>query len=74
MHRSKESPAPKAMRETEFYSHELALELAQARDEGVDLRETADLIRAVATMPPCAEKEKAADAVYACILRAEKTQ
>ena len=72
MRRQRELPQPQAMREAEFYSHELEIELLQARDEGLDLRETADLIRAVAAMPSGTEKEKAADAVYDCIRLAGK--
>ena len=72
MRRQRELPQPQAMREAEFYSHELEIELLQARDEGLDLRETADLIRAVASMPSGMEKEKAADTVYDCIRSAGK--
>ncbi|MBQ6019820.1 MAG: ADP-ribosylglycohydrolase family protein [Clostridia bacterium] len=70
--RKKETPAPEATRDAGFYSHELELELIQARDEGTDLREYEDLIRAVAALPPGEIKEKFADTVWELILSARK--
>ena len=72
MRRQREIPAPEAFCEPEFYAHELAAELMQARDEGIDLRDCADLIRAVAALAPGADREKLADTVYDRILCAGK--
>lgn len=70
--RKKELPAPTEMRDAGFYSHELAIELIQARDEGIDLREYEALIRAADALEPGEAKEKIADAVYDLILGARK--
>ncbi len=72
MARTRERPASRALNDADFYSYDLETELRQCRDEGIDIDPYADLIHAVAALPPSFHKEALADTVYEMLLGAKK--